>query len=440
MAGGANAGGTVLSLRECVSRAIEQSPELSSGRHLVEAEEAHTKRTRATTLPYFSSELQGYEVNGSPVGPWVPLGFSQQGSGRSSRQGNAHWAPVGLESLGFSYPLIYEGGILGLNDPPAVAMARANMDQQTIANVITAQKVIFNVVTDYIYVTDYRAEVATAQKMTELAAQQLEIVRAQVKLGLKLPEQVHIAEAQLAAASQARKAATAGENAFSENLASLIGQRGAALELESTELPLSELEPLNRFLDQVMAGHPALRAQQTKVEVARQQLRVDEANFWPTATLNTNFGGAQDLEYLNGGRQHPRPTAFLSYLSVNIPLYDFGVRREAINESKENVLSQKDDIKALDLQIRAEITQAYNDIGQYGEIAAQFHSNFVRETQAALLARAHYEVGAEEVLTVITAELAALQDKISIQLTQMAQRLKYAELQNLSGGTWHWAP
>ena len=435
-----SAGATVLSLKDCVSRAIEQSPELSSGRHLIEADEAYAKRTRGTTLPYFSSELQSHIINGSPVSPWVPLGLSEPENGPSNRQANAHWAPVGLELFGVSYPLIYEGSILGLNDPPAVAMAQANMDQQMIANVITAQKVIFGVVTDYIYVTDYRARVLTAQKMVELATQQLEIVRAQMKLGLKLPQQVQVAEAQLAAANQARQTGSAGESAFLDDLANRIGQNGAEMELDGTELPLSELEPLKRFLDQVMVGHPALRTQRTKVEIARQQLRVDAANFWPTATLNTNFSSAQDLEYINGGLKHPRPTAFLSYLTVSIPLYDFGVRSAAINESKEDVLSQKDDVKALDLQIRSEITQAYNDIYQYAETVSQFQSNFLRDNQAALLAKAQYEVGAGDMLILTTAELAALQDKISIQLTELAERLKYAELQNLSGGTWHWAP
>ncbi|MBV8358885.1 MAG: TolC family protein [Deltaproteobacteria bacterium] len=431
---------TVLSLRECVNRAIERSPELSSGRHLIEAAEANLKRTRGTTLPYFSSELQGYEINGSPVSSWVPLGLSQPENGPSNHQGNAHWAPVGLESFGVTYPLIYQGSILGLNDPPAVGMARTNTDQQMIANLITAQKVIFGVVTDYVYVSDYRAQVSTAEKMMELAAQQLEIVRAQMKLGLKLPQQVQVAEAQFAAANQARQTGSAGERAFSEDLANLIGQSGAEIELDGTELPLSELEPLKRFLDQVMAGHPALRAQRIKVEIARQQLRIDEANFWPTATLDSNFSSAQDLEYLNGGLRHPRPTAFLSYLTVSIPLYDFGVRSAAIDESRENVLSQKDGIEALDLQIRSEITQAYNDIAQYADTASQFQSNFVRDNQAALLAKAQYDVGAGDILTMTTAELTALQDKISIQLTEMAERLKYAELQNLSGGTWHWAP
>jgi outer membrane protein TolC len=435
-------GATALSLKQCVVRAFELSPQLSSGRHLVEAAKAEIEKKQGATLPYFSSQIQGYEVNGSPVTPWYPLGLFQPENPATTNghSQNAHWAPVGIESIGVSYPLISQGSMLGLNDPPAVAMARASKDQQLIANVITEQKVIFDVVTDYIYVTEYRAQSATARRMTELASQQLEIVSAQVAVGLKTPQQVQVAAAQLEAAKQALDAANAGESAFAAALASLIGQSGSALQLEDTQLPLSQLQPLNRFLDQVMAGHPALREQRAKVEIARQQLRADNANFWPTAALNTSFSSAQDLDYFNGSTQHPRPTAFLSYLTIDIPLYDFGVRRAAISESKENVLAEKDHIKALDMQIRSEITEAYSQISQYAEVESQFRSSLVRESQAASLASAQYQVGEGDKLAMATAELSALQDKIAIELTEMAARLKYAELQNLSGGTWHWAP
>jgi hypothetical protein len=49
------------------SEALGQNPEPLSRQHLVEAEEAEIKKKRGTTLPYFSSELQGYEVNGNPI-------------------------------------------------------------------------------------------------------------------------------------------------------------------------------------------------------------------------------------------------------------------------------------------------------------------------------------------------------------------------------------
>jgi outer membrane protein TolC len=237
------------------------------------------------------------------------LGLSQPELGPNVRGSqNAHFASAGLEGLTVSYPLLNDGSILGINDPSAVAMARANRDQQTLANVITEQRVIILVVTDYIYIWDSRAQVATAQKMIELATKQLGIIHTQVKLGLKLPQQIEFAEAQLAAANQTRQMGIDGENASSGDLAGRIGLKESELQLENTELPLPELELLDHFLDLVMPDHPALHQQQAKVELARQRLKVDEADYWPTVTLESNLSTAQDLEYFNGSMAHTRPT------------------------------------------------------------------------------------------------------------------------------------
>jgi outer membrane protein TolC len=94
----------------------------------------------------------------------------------------------------------------------------------------------------------------------------------------------------------------------------------------------------------------------------------------------------------------------------------------------------------LDLQIRSQITQAYNDIGQYLEAVSLVKTRLVTEDAAASLAKAQYNVGQGDQLAMISAQMAALQDRIAVQTTELAQRLKYAELQNLSAGTWHWAP
>jgi len=441
-AGAPSAGAAQMSLKDCVVQAIVNSPALSSGRFLVEADKADIKKKRGTTLPYLSSSLQGYEVNGAPVTVWYPLGLFQPENPSSTGTHNpeAHWAPVGMESVGITYPLLSGGSILGLNDPPPVAISRADMDQQTITNLITEAKVVFNVVTDYIYITAYHLQATTQEQMVEVATKQLEIAKAQVVVGLKLPQQVQVAQAQLDSASRGLEAARENERSFTTDLAKVIGTSDAELKLDQTPTPLTPLPPLHLFLDRVMANHPALQVQEGKVEVARQQLRVDNANFWPSANLNTSFASAQDLDYFNGSSAHPRPTAFLSYIEVVIPLYDFGQRRAAIDESKQNLLSQSETVKALDLGIRTEIAGAYNQIEQYAESASQFQSAFVKADQAADLARAQYQVGATDQLTVVSAELAALQQKVQVELTEMSERLKYAELQNLAADNWRWAP
>jgi len=431
-----------MTLKDIVVAAIEYSPQLSSGRHMTAAYAAAIKKTRATTLPYFSSQLQGWEINGNPATQWYPLGIFQPENGvQGQHNRNAHWGPVGIEEIGITYPLIFEGSILGLNDVPAVAAARAQMSGQEAMNLIAEQKVILDVVSDYIYAATYRRESQAEQKIIETESKQLEIVREQIRLGLKLPQQEEVLQAQIEAATRVKNSADENSQNFKLTLATLIGNRSdQRIELADELPPLAELPPLNGFLDEVMPGHPALRVQNTKVQVAQQQLRVDEANFWPTAILNSNLTAAQNLEYFNGNNLHPRPTAFQSYLTVNVPLYDFGQRKAAISQSRESVLSQQDSVKQAELDIRSSISQAYNDVHQDEEILAGVRGNLVVADQALELAQAQHDEGQIDQLALINAQLATLQQRAVIEIAELPERLKYAELQNLSAGTWHWAP
>ncbi len=431
-----------MTLKDVVVAAIQHSPQLSSGRHMSAEYAAAIKKTRATTLPYFSSQFQAYEINGNPATQWYPLGIFQPENGTfGQRNRNAHWGAVGIEEIGVAYPLLFEGSILGLNDVPAVAAARAQMSGQEAVNLLVEQKVVLDVVSDYLYATTYRRESRAEGEIIVLESKQLEIVREQVRLGLKLPQQMEILRAQVEAATKVRDSANENAQNFRLTLATLTGNKsGQDLELAGDQPSLAPLPPLEGFLDQVMPGHPALRVQNTKVEVARQQLRVDEANFWPTAILNSNLTGAQDLEYFNGNNLHPRPTAFQSYLTVNVPLYDFGQRKAAISESRESVLSQKDLVEQAELDIRSSIAQAYNDVHQDEEILAGIRGNLIAAEQALELVQAQHDEGQIDQLGLITAQLAALQQKAVIEIAELPERLKYAELQNLSGGTWHWAP
>jgi hypothetical protein len=272
-AGPAQAG--TLSLQECLTQAIDHSPALSSGRHLSAAYKEDIVKKRGTTLPYFSGLLQAWELNGQPATQWYPTGISQPGFGAGATSGknpSVHWQPVGIEQIGVVYPLILDGSIMGLNDPPAVATARANMNEQDATNLISLQKVVLDVVNDYTYVTSYREQLGTARETVERAREQLAIVKENERLGLKLPQDVEAAQARLDAAEEFMRSVADNLHSFMVDLAMLIGHpNGADFEVAGAPPPTPHLVPLDQFLDQVMPGHPALRVQDAKVEVQRRQ-------------------------------------------------------------------------------------------------------------------------------------------------------------------------
>lgn len=432
-----------LSLQHCIEEATLHSPQLSAYRHKVAADRQNIVKRRGTTLPYLSSTLQAYELNGSPASAWAPVGLFSATESTSqvptSHNPNAHWAPVSVEQVGVSYPLYYEGSILGLNDAPAVATARAEMTEDQLTAMIEEQKVILDVAQSFLNAISYRDQLAINDKLVELYEQDLEITRAQVALGMILPQQIEIVAEELAAARRAAEAARLNAHDYTFQVAKFMGLRDdQTIELDPTKPQLPKLPDLATLLKQVMPLHPALKVQEAKVEVAHQQLRVDSASRLPTARLNTDFASSQDLDYYNGSSVHRRGTQFESYITVDIPLWDFGQRQAATRESEENAAYQKDLKQQLDLTIRNSIAEAYGKIETDAQNVADKRSKYVTAEKAALLASAQYAQGLIDQLALISAQLAELSAAVDLEVATLAERLEFADLQNLLGGMFRW--
>jgi outer membrane protein TolC len=438
----ATAQGQVLKATDCIREALAHSPSLAQSNHQIAADREDITKKKGSQLPYLSSELQGYMVNGSPVSEWTALNAVQPENGITPTGRRTfpliHWAPVGIENIGVTYPLVFQGSFMGLNDPPPVATAKATLTEAELNKLVSEQKVIFDVLTQYVYATGYRQQLVTQEEMVKLNDEQLTVTHEEVRKHAKPAYENQIAEAQLKAAQDSERALRMNEDAALTQLAVLIGRNDAPVELDPTPPPLSQLEPARELMDKMIAAHPALKVQEAAVEIARQQLRADAAARWPSVTLNTSFDAGQDLERFNGGTGQVRPTAFLSYLTVDIPIFDFGQRRAAKAESDELLKVQQDAVAQLKVDLRTSMAQSYNDILQDAQAAAELKGTYYKNLEAADLAEAQRKQGVVDQLAVLAAQITARTSLIAVQQEEMAERLKYVELQNLSGGTWHW--
>jgi len=338
-----------------------------------------------------------------------------------------------------TYPLYEYGSILGLNDPPVVAAARAVLGEQEWNILLYAQKVILDVTTSFLDALLYRDELELDEKALPLSQKRLDIVQQQVSLGLRLPQDVELAKAQLAATQQAVASARQNAELALLQLATLMGRVvDERLEPNNTKLPLPPLPLAQQFLDRVMPLHPALRVQEGKVEVAKQQYQVDRSTLLPSLSLTTIFQAAQNFAHFNGGSFHLNPTSFLSYIQVDLPIFDFGQRRAAVHESQEILFSEQARLKQLDLDLRIAIAGTFTQIYDLDEKLADLRARYTQACNDALLARAERAQGLIDELTLVEAELALLSARASLVSEQHLKQIRYAELQNLSGGTWRW--
>lgn len=431
--------GAPMTLHECITQAVTNSPDLASSRHLIAAARADITKKRGTQLPYFSGELQGYTVNGQPVSQFSTLDLAVPGQGINRFTPQAHWGWPLIEELSLSYPLFYEGSIMGLNDPPPVASSRATMQEDQANALVTQQKVIFNVVTAYLNAASFASQYEAQERAARIYARQLEIEQAEQRVGLKLPQDVEIAQAELESANEAADILQQAAHSNQVQLAGLIGgQSDYTVEIDRTPPAMTVLPSLDEFIKQVVPNNPALMVQQAKVEVSRQQLRVDKVGHWPTATLNNQFLAGQDLEHFNGGSHHQRPTLFQSYVTVDLPIFDFGQRTAANRESEENLLAAKDELRATEESVRTSITQVYGEISDQARTITALQSTAIELEKQAALTRAQRSAGTVDELTLVAADIAAANATAQVEGAQLLERLQYASLQNLAGGLWLW--
>ena len=427
-----------LTLEQCISEALRYSPELAAVRHDIAAASFEITKQRGTTLPSLSSQLSAYEINGAPVTPFSILNFSTP-ENPISRKANAHWDPAAMQIVDATYPLYLYGSVMGLNHPPVVAAAEDQLDEQELTVVLAEQKVVLDVFTAFSQVVWYRNWARLDETIVTQSQQALDIVTDQVSLGLKIPQSIELAKSQLAAGQQAAAAARHNAANATSELATIMGRGSdAPLELDNSQRALPPLPPLKEFLARTMPTHPALKIQQAKVEIARQQYRVDQAAILPTVSLNTTFAGGEDIEYINGNSNHRNPTAFLAYLEVDAPLFDFGERRAAINESSEKISSATERTRQLELDLRKAITQDYEQIGDLETQLAVLQRDLVKAGNDFDLARAQRAEGMIDALKLTDSELALLYLRSALEYQQYERRILYAELQNLSGGAWRW--
>jgi outer membrane efflux protein len=123
---------------------------------------------------------------------------------------------------------------------------------------------------------------------------------------------------------------------------------------------------------------------------------------------------------------------------VDIPIFDFGRRKAAVRASQQGAASAEDSLKAIDLELRNSISQAFHQIIDYDEQIASLRTDVVKATNAVALAEAQRGQGLIDELSLVEAQLQVPLVQISLGQVQLLRQLKYAELRDLSGGIWNW--
>lgn len=425
---------SALSLNQCVREALGRNPELEAQRYDLSAAGDAIWAAQSALFPQLTGDILTQTLNGTGTGPFNILGIANadEGSRGNGRRVRANFDTVGAFSVRLSYGIYQNGSVMGLNDAPAVAAARSDKTRQEWTYKLTEQETEYRLTRAfYQAVSDQQQRELNGTKV-ELAKERLEILKEQVKLDLAKPGDVALAQAQLTADQQAL---TSSQNQAWQSMASLAALLGRkadpATRLDSTEPRIPPVPALPALLETAQRIHPAIGIQQAKIDSAHEDWRLAKSNLYPTVKLESGFTEATDFQKADAN-------LFAVGVSVNVPIFDFGHQQAVTRESHNKLLAQKARLHQVEDDLQVALIAAVGALHLTESKLADLQRDYVAAHNKATLVEAQRELGMIDRLAVVDAKRELLTVTESLNVQKLAQRLQYANLQNVTGGLWKW--
>jgi outer membrane protein TolC len=443
---GASAG--VLTLHECIVECLRGNPQLASEQYTLAADKENIWKVRSAFLPELAGQGEIAGLSGSPTGYWTLLGVNdldETGTVTTTRRGNIvttgntnrtplriSWGAIGRGELRLNYPLYSNGSILGLNNFPALAAAKAQYNKQNWAIRLAEQDITANLVGVFYNTVGYLSKVQLDQETVELSKKRLEIVQEEVRLNLTLPQYVEVAKQQLAANQQVL--ATSQERATDSErmLRELLRRPGTQkLRINTSDPLIPALPPLEGLLSRVSAEHPSVAVQRANIEEAKQQYRLSQTALYPSVNFQTSYSGGTAFG------STPLDNYYVG-VGVNVPIFDFGHRLSAEHESLDLLKAAEAQLEQVQLSLRGAVLDQISSIHTNEAQLADLERSYVEAKTQVDLIQSEHDQGIANQLALVDAQLNLQQAKDQMLLLRLQERVEYANLQRLTGGVWVW--
>jgi outer membrane protein TolC len=469
--------GAGLTLRECIDEAYGLSPALKAEQLDIDAAGEEIIRQRTALLPSVNASLMAGVIDGYPVSPFAivtgediengPVGGSTRQletkterttltSGGKIFTGNtttteevqsenqprelrrADFAPLSTEHIELDYPLFQNGSILGLNDAPAVAAARAAKRELEWTKKEVEEKVVFDICNAYFIAQWYQQKLARDEARVYFSRQRLDIVQLQFKLQLMLAQDVELARTSLKADEETLEATKQSVRDSYAVLAVKIGEpTGRVAKLEGKAPAFPELPELDGLLKAAQVLHPAIGGQEAAAEQSEEAYRLEKAQLLPAANFNTGYTVGQNLGHVSSASTD-LPTLYTAGITVNVPVFDWGSRLAAEREARGKAGAAEALIAEAKMDVSTAIAKLYDTIHDLERQLAGAGEAEMTAENAAKLAREQRATGALNQLAVVTAEQTLLAAQETVETTRLTELEAYTQLDQAAGGAWRW--
>lgn len=405
-----------LSLKDCINIAIAENPELKEAFYAFKTQKAKTGEARSALYPNVSL-FYNYTRQQSPLGPLVSTSF-----------GKFREEPLLLNYYRDGAELnqlIWDGEHTISLIKAQKAIAQSYYEQY--ARLI--QTTAYETAEDFYGVLTSQKLVSVAEENLKDSKENLKLVKAGFKAGLRAKSDVVFAEVPVESARLELTQAVENLKLSKVRLNQVIG-----LDVRSNLVLKSELKvipyqiPLSTARKIALKNRDEIKYANNLIESAKEQLNAAQGNFFPT------IGGFANYGYTDyGANALPGNLGWDFGLQASWSLFNGNNFHYQVKQAKNQIKQEKAFLRDTKLTVTSDVQQAYLSFRSSKQALNQAEAELEKATVNLKMVRTEYKVGVAQILNLLDAELSYIQAK-SDKVTALSNYdLSIAELKYAMG-------
>lgn len=268
------------------------------------------------------------------------------------------------------------------------------------------QELMLRVVNAYFQALQAKDDLSFAEAEKKAIKRQLEQTKQRFSVGLTAITDVHEAQAQYdSAVAREIQARNAVEIAY-ESIREITGQYPqtlAALDTETFSPSDPAPEDVMKWVKKAENSNLSLLESMVQVEIAEQQIKLQQAGHYPTVSLSANYS-ANDTDRTIQGEPSPDTGRLDSRsigLNVSVPIFS-GFRTSAeVSQARDNYVASSQQMVQTRRQIEREVRNAYYEVSASIASISAFQQSVVSAESALKATEAGFEVGTRTIVDVL---------------------------------------
>jgi NodT family efflux transporter outer membrane factor (OMF) lipoprotein len=259
----------------------------------------------------------------------------------------------------------------------------------------------------------------------------LKLTQERLNAQIASPVDVDRAQTQLSSTEALASDLALNRALLEDSIAALVGKAAASFRIASSSAPLTMPRPPGAVPAEVLRNRPDVAESERQTAAASELIGSARANFFPKFTLLA-LGGTQDTSFRLFS---PANTFGTVGPSIDIPLFDAGLRQAELQIAKAQFTQAAENYRATVLRALEEVQDQLSSLRWLADEARQTTTAAVAARKAADLSLTLYRDGASSYLDVVTAQSAALDaERLEIVLHTREQVAVIGLMLALGGG------